>query len=146
MKIKKKILLSLLMIILGVIGLNYYNYNNYLNKQKERIELFFKYNYNNIDSLTFTKVDKTPMGALVFYGYFNKDKNNNFSADIMPYQEEFDGNISIDGKFDDLNFKFGDKNIVSVSEILKIQKKKINQKITLLTPALGFQRLPSLPG
>ncbi|OJG92363.1 hypothetical protein RV15_GL003156 [Enterococcus silesiacus] len=109
--------------VVGIAGLNRYSYNNYTNKQKERIELFFNYNYN-IDSLTFTKTKKNPMGTLVFYGYFNNDKENDFSASIMPYQKEFERNNVMDGKFSRKNDKFKDRKTYTVSEIEKIQRKE----------------------
>lgn len=105
--------------------MNYYSYSNYINKQKKRIELYFTYNYENIDSFTFTSIDKTPMGALVFYGYFNHDKNYKFSADIMPDQKEFEQNSGINGDFAKKNAKFEDGKTYSVSEI---EKKKSEEK------------------
>ncbi|WP_086314982.1 hypothetical protein A5821_002528 [Enterococcus sp. 7F3_DIV0205] len=123
MKTRYKFLIAIGIMVVGIAGLNRYSYNNYTNKQKERIELFFNYNYN-IDSLTFTKTKKNPMGTLVFYGYFNDDKENDFSADIMPYQKEFEGNIAINGAFDNENAKFENGKTYSVSEIEKIQRKE----------------------
>ncbi|WP_271494331.1 DUF1433 domain-containing protein [Enterococcus sp. 5H] len=128
MKTRYKFLIGLGIIILGIKGLNYYNYNNYKAKQKMRIELFFHYNYNNIDSLTFTKTKKNPMGTLVFSGYFNDDKENDFTADVMPYQKEFEGNITINGTFDTENAKFENEKTYSVSEIEKIQQKEHPEK------------------
>ncbi|ALS02276.1 hypothetical protein ATZ33_13035 [Enterococcus silesiacus] len=123
MKTRYKFLIGIGIIIIGVMGLNYYSYKDYMEKQKVRIELFFNYNYN-IDSLTFTKTKKNPMGTLVFYGYFNNHKDNNFTASIMPYQKEFEGNIAINGVFDNENAKFDNGKTYSVSEIEKIQRKE----------------------
>ncbi|OJG67679.1 hypothetical protein RV09_GL002448 [Enterococcus moraviensis] len=105
-------------------GLNYYSYNDYINKQKERIELFFKYNYNNIDSLTFTETKKNPMGSLDFYGYFNSDKSNSFIGSVMPYQKEFERNNVMDGAFSRKNDKFKGRKTYTVSEIENIQQKE----------------------
>ncbi|WP_348921450.1 DUF1433 domain-containing protein [Enterococcus rotai] len=123
MKTRYKFLIAIGIIVVGIAGLNRYSYNNYTNKQKERIELFFNYNYN-IDSLTFTKTKKNPMGTLVFYGYFNDDKENDFSASIMPYQKEFERNNVTDGEFSRKNDKFKDRKTYTVSEIEKIQHKE----------------------
>lgn len=124
MKTRYKLLIVVGIMILGVTGLNYYSYNNYMNKQKERIELFFKHNYNNIESITFTETKKNPTGSLNFHGYFNEDKKSNFISKIMPYQKEFESEIIINGSFDDKNFKFGDGRSIPVSEIENIQRKE----------------------
>ncbi|WP_348921451.1 DUF1433 domain-containing protein [Enterococcus rotai] len=103
--------------------MNYYSYKDYMEKQKVRIELFFKYNYK-IDSLTFTKTEKNPMGTLVFYGYFNGDKENDFSADIMSYQKEFENNNAMSSSFARENANFENGKTYTVSEIEKIQRKE----------------------
>ncbi|MDA9471483.1 hypothetical protein C240_1650 [Enterococcus sp. 5H] len=68
------------------------------------------------------------MGTLVFSGYFNDDKENDFTADVMPYQKEFEGNITINGTFDTENAKFENEKTYSVSEIEKIQQKEHPEK------------------
>jgi hypothetical protein len=128
MKTRYKFLIGIGIIIIGVAGLNYYSYKDYMEKQKDRIELFFKYNYDNIDSLTFTETKKNPMGSLDFYGYFNSDKTNSFIGSVMPYQKEFEGNVVINGAFDKENAKFKEGKTYSVSEIEKIQRKERREK------------------
>lgn len=124
MKTRYKFLIAIGIMVVGIVGLNYYSYNDYMNKQKERIELFFKYNYNNIDSLTFTETKKNPMGSLDFYGYFNSDKSNNFIGSVMPYQKEFERNNVMDGEFSRKNDKFKDRKTYTVSEIEKLKRKE----------------------
>jgi len=121
MKKKYKLLLILAIVAFTIIGLNYYSYHNYLNKQKERIELFFKYNYNNIDSLTFTKIKKNPTGSLNFHGYLNGNQEEKFIGKIMPDQKESERNNVINYTFAMKNAKFEDRKTYSVSEILKVQ-------------------------
>ncbi|GGC90918.1 DUF1433 domain-containing protein [Enterococcus wangshanyuanii] len=128
MKTRYKFLIGIGIIIIAVAGLNYYSYKNYTVKQKERIELFFKFNYNNIDSLTFTETKKNSMGSLDFYGYFNSDKSNRFIGSVMPYQKEFEGDIVINGTFDTENAKFENGEMYDVSEIEKIQRKERREK------------------
>ncbi|WP_086314984.1 hypothetical protein A5821_002530 [Enterococcus sp. 7F3_DIV0205] len=124
MKIRYKILVAIGIMVVGISGLNYYSYNDYMNEQKERIELFFTYNYNNIDSLTFTKIKKNPTGSLNFYGYFNNDKENDFIGKIMPSQKEFERNNAMSSSFARENAKFENGKTYTVSEIEKIQRKE----------------------
>lgn len=49
----------------------------YYTEQRDRIELFFAYNYKDITLITFTGTSTTPMGSLDFEGYFNGDKEIN---------------------------------------------------------------------
>ncbi|WP_139844065.1 hypothetical protein A5821_002529 [Enterococcus sp. 7F3_DIV0205] len=124
MKTRYKFLIAIGIMVVGIVGLNYYSYNDYMNKQKKRIELFFKYNYNNIDSITFTETKKTPMGSLDFYGYFNSDKSNRFIGSVMPYQKEFEVNNGMTGSFARKHAKFENGKTYTVSEIENSQRKK----------------------
>lgn len=124
MKKMYKLIVTVMILILGVSIINYLNYKDYMAKQEERIETFFKYNYNNIDSLTFTETKKNPTGSLNFYGYFNNDKENDFIGKIMPSQKEFERNNAMSSSFARENAKFENGKTYTVSEIEKIQRKE----------------------
>jgi len=134
MKNRYKFLIVISILILGVIGMNYYSYNDYMNKQKERIELFYRYNYNNLESITFTKTKKNPTGSLNFYGYFNNNKENSFIGKIMPNQKEFEHQNVIDGEFARKNAKFENGKIFSVSEIEKKKREETNSTTKVYQP------------
>ncbi len=81
---------SLIVLVLGIFMIRQYNLEKYYTEQKERIEIFFDYNYRDITSITFTDVGKNPMGTLVFEGYFNDDEAERFTASIMSHEENFE--------------------------------------------------------
>lgn len=128
MKKMYKLIVTVTILILGVSIINYLNYKDYMTKQEERIETFFKYNYNNIDSLTFTETKKNPTGSLNFYGYFNNDKENDFIGKIMPSQKEFERNNAMSSSFAKENAKFENGKTYTVTEIEKIQRKERREK------------------
>ncbi|UBH22043.1 DUF1433 domain-containing protein [Macrococcus armenti] len=109
--VKKKIVISIILIICVVIGGVYFKMKNdtrekekelYYKEQQERITLYLKYNtkeQNTIKSVKFTNVSTTPIGSYVFEGYINDNKNNDFVAYSTPEKNyEFDGNMSVDEK------------------------------------------------
>ncbi|EHJ6452354.1 DUF1433 domain-containing protein [Listeria monocytogenes] len=65
----------------------------FLKEEAPRIEQFLKYNYNNINKLSFTHVKVSPMGIPYIEGFINNDENLFFSATI--YDEHFENSISI---------------------------------------------------
>ncbi|WP_221642120.1 DUF1433 domain-containing protein [Listeria innocua] len=65
----------------------------FLKEESPRIEQFLKYNYRNINKLTFTHVKVSPMGIPYIEGFINNDENLFFSATI--YDEHFENSISI---------------------------------------------------
>ncbi len=69
---------GLTVLALGIFMIRQYNLENYYMEQKERIEIFFHYNYKDITSITFTGVGKNPMRTIVVDGYFNDDEKRNF--------------------------------------------------------------------
>ena len=127
---KKAIYVSLGLLILLALGLflnRQYHLNKYHETQRERIELFFHYNYKDITSITFTGTSTTPMGSLDFEGYFNGDEDERFTATIMSHEENFEYHNVISGDFDDKHFR-GEtyEKLVPVSQILKEQGDKSN--------------------
>lgn len=66
---------------------------------KKDIELLLRHDFNDIDKVTLTDVEKTPMGYFI-NGYANGDKELSFSASIT--NEKFDGSLGLSEKFDSL--------------------------------------------
>ncbi|MDU1489891.1 MAG: DUF1433 domain-containing protein, partial [Staphylococcus epidermidis] len=74
------ILLSVLLILIGGYVLHKNEKDRYIEVQKNRIDLYFKYNLKNYHSLTIKDVDKNPMGDYFISGYINNDKKYEFEA------------------------------------------------------------------
>ncbi|MBC6309873.1 DUF1433 domain-containing protein [Listeria sp. FSL L7-1582] len=71
---------------------------NIMNQQKDDIQTFLNYNYNDVEKITLIDIEKTPMGYFI-HGYANEDKELNFSASLT--NDTFDGNISFSPKWID---------------------------------------------
>ncbi|EAC3452246.1 hypothetical protein BJM51_12605 [Listeria monocytogenes] len=100
---RKNILIfsTIIIIILSFIG-GYFIMQNYkkqeaadqfLKEEAPRIEKYLKYNYNNIENVTFTKVDYTGMGTPYIEGYVNGDKDLYFTTSI--YNNHFEKNVGM---------------------------------------------------
>lgn len=93
----------------------------YYNEQKERIELFMKYNVKGYRTIHFTAIEKNPMDGYDINGYINNDKKIAFTAGVRSLDDfQFDGNISSSAKLE-VMYKNNPK---PVSEIKKEQNKK----------------------
>ena len=93
----------------------------YYNEQKERIELFMKYNVKGYRTIHFTAIEKNPMDGYDISGYINNDKKIAFTAGVRSTEGfQFDGNISSSAKLE-VMYKNNPK---PVSEIKKEQNKK----------------------
>ncbi|ADC87923.1 hypothetical protein SLGD_01833 [Staphylococcus lugdunensis HKU09-01] len=93
----------------------------YYNEQKERIELFMKYNVKGYRTIHFTAIEKNPMDGYDISGYINNDKKIAFTAGVRSLDDfQFDGNISSSAKLE-VMYKNNPK---PVSEIKKEQNKK----------------------
>ena len=99
------IIIVLIVVLGGIFMIRQYNIEKYYTEQRERIELFFHYNYKDITSITFTGTSTTPMGSLDFEGYFNGDEDERFTATIMSHEENFEYHNVISGDFDDKHFR-----------------------------------------
>ncbi|MDT0050174.1 DUF1433 domain-containing protein [Listeria cossartiae subsp. cayugensis] len=64
-----------------------------LKEESPRIEKYLKYNYNNIENVTFTKADFTGMGTPYIEGYINGDKDLYFTTSI--YNNHFEKNVGM---------------------------------------------------
>ncbi|GGC95746.1 DUF1433 domain-containing protein [Enterococcus wangshanyuanii] len=62
--------------------------------QKKRIEKYIKYNYEDINIITFTDSKRVPTGGTYIHGYVNNDKKLSFTAWLTP--EVFQGQFSYD--------------------------------------------------
>lgn len=64
-----------------------------MKKQKKITEDYIKENYLGIESVTFTKEKKNPMGILVLEGYINGDEEQMFSLDYDYGQKDVIGGL-----------------------------------------------------
>lgn len=67
--------------------------DQFLKEEAPRIEKYLKYNYNNIENVTFTKVDYTGMDTPYIEGYVNGDKDLYFTTSI--YNDHFEKNVGM---------------------------------------------------
>ncbi|UTH02288.1 DUF1433 domain-containing protein [Macrococcoides canis] len=78
----------------------------YYKEQKERISLYLKYNTkepNTIKNVDFTKIKVGPMGDVVFEGYINNNKNDDFVAYASPeWDYQFGGDLIESKKLSEL--------------------------------------------
>ncbi|EPG0636270.1 TPA: DUF1433 domain-containing protein [Listeria monocytogenes] len=91
----------------------------FLKEESPRIEQFLKYNYSNINKVTFTHVKVSPMGIPYIEGYINDDKELAFSASI--FEDHFERSISIPKQVGEWSKYEVDK---SVTEIQQEKKQK----------------------
>ncbi|MBF2460861.1 DUF1433 domain-containing protein [Listeria welshimeri] len=100
---KKKIILIFLTIIIILVCIGGYlimqNHEKqeakqqFLSEESPRIEKYLKYNYKNIDNVTFTNVSVTGMGTPYIEGYVNGDKDLYITASI--YGKHFEENVGM---------------------------------------------------
>ncbi|WP_391039035.1 DUF1433 domain-containing protein [Staphylococcus epidermidis] len=96
----------------------------YYNQQKDKIELFMKYNVKGYKNTHFTKIERNPMDGYDISGYVNSDKDKSFTAGIRSTEDfQFDGDITSSNNLEVLYHN----NIKSVSEIKKEEKNKQNE-------------------
>ncbi|MBC1933266.1 DUF1433 domain-containing protein [Listeria seeligeri] len=65
----------------------------FLSEESPRIEKYLKYNYKNIENITFTNADITGMGTPYIEGYVNGDKDLYITASI--YGKHFEKNVGM---------------------------------------------------
>lgn len=94
-----------------------------LEKQKPRIELYYKYNYKGIENFTYTDFHTIPTGAYVIEGYVNNDPELDFTAMFDP-GTNFESEGSESDKLGNLAKPEYTNQTKTVSEILKEQKEK----------------------
>ncbi|MBI5972102.1 DUF1433 domain-containing protein [Staphylococcus caledonicus] len=92
----------------------------YYDEQKERIELFMKYNVKGYKTIHFTKIERNPMDGYDIEGYINNDKDIAFTAGTRFRENfQFDGDITSSAKLEEMYIK----KIKSVSQIKKEYKR-----------------------
>ncbi|MEC3435051.1 DUF1433 domain-containing protein [Bacillus cereus] len=87
--------------------------------QESRIEKYIHYNIENVESITFTEYEVSPMGIPKLKGYINKDEQLSFIAHIST-TENFEDDFGCSGELDEMI----KKPAKSVSEIEKEEKEK----------------------
>ncbi|MGY3779246.1 DUF1433 domain-containing protein [Isobaculum melis] len=91
-------------------------------EQKVRIEKFIRYNFKDIESVTFTENYKTPMSVAI-KGYINEDKKNlNFIATISNEQDFFEKGFASSPGIS--RMAINSSHILSVTEIEELEKTK----------------------
>ena len=99
---KNKIILfatSIIIIIAIILGGGYMLHESkrqhYIDIQKKRIELFFKENINNYQSIKVTDIGKTPLGSYTIKGYINNNKKLDFLGTLSSDNNyQFEDTIS----------------------------------------------------
>ncbi|MED3094892.1 DUF1433 domain-containing protein [Bacillus thuringiensis] len=87
--------------------------------QEARVEKYIHYNIQDVQSITFTKYEVSPMGIPKLKGYINKDEQLSFIAHIST-TENFEDDFGCSGELDEMI----KKPAKSVSEIEKEEKEK----------------------
>ncbi|CAM3023358.1 DUF1433 domain-containing protein [Staphylococcus argensis] len=73
--------------------------DKYIETQKARIDLYFKHNLKNYNSLQITNTYKSPMGGYFISGHINNDKRYYFDAHISSIESyQFNGNLGFNPK------------------------------------------------
>lgn len=88
---KKTFIITMILLIIitgGWLIMNENKKKDLLTSESPRIEKYLKYNYENIKSVTFTKVVVTPMGVPHIQGYVNNNEDMSFNAGI--YEKHFE--------------------------------------------------------
>ncbi|MGG0256590.1 DUF1433 domain-containing protein [Bacillus toyonensis] len=124
---KKTVMVVFLIILIiagGYMGMKYVDKKEqeeqFWKKQEIRIEKYIRYNIKNVQSITFTKREVSPMGIPAVYGYINDDKELDFIASIST-TKNFENKFTCSGELYDNYVKKPEK---SVSEIEKEEKEK----------------------
>lgn len=124
---KKLVILTIVILFIGGLG-GYYFYMKqkeqdkeevFWDKQKPRIEMFFRYNFKDIKTIHYTETTKSPMGVTI-YGYFNENPDLYFSASVAGYEEEFNDNITYANVLTDQMKP--EEEVKTVNEIIKEKK------------------------
>lgn len=120
---KKKnffIVLSIVIILVGGIYLKKtFDEKQLLKTEAPRIEKYLKYNFEGINSITFSEVLINPTGIPHIKGYINNNKDFRFNAGI--YDEHFEGALNFRGSVKPVH-KFSDESEKNVSEIEEEEK------------------------
>lgn len=83
--------------------------------EKERIEIYFKYNYKDIHNITITDVGTNPMGTDYIDGYANGDEKLDFSASL--YDKHFENGVVVSAELGELAKFDVDKSVSEIKEL-----------------------------
>lgn len=118
---KRTIFILFLILILVFSGVLFWNKHQenvereaFLKEEFPRIEQFLKYNYSNINKVTFTHVKVSPMGIPYIEGYINNDKELAFSASI--FEDHFERSISIPKQVGEWSKYEVDKSVTEIQQ------------------------------
>lgn len=121
----KKTFIILFCVILSVAGGVYLkkeiDKKSLLEKEGSRIEKYLKYNYKDINSITFTDVKINPTGIPHIMGYVNNNEDMNFNAGI--YKEHFSRALDFFDKIPEYKNKDG-----LIKSVTEIEKEEANEK------------------
>ncbi|MCG1103813.1 DUF1433 domain-containing protein [Staphylococcus epidermidis] len=145
MKAKIIILIFIIILILTFIGLGGYTLNKnkkvtYITTQEKRIDLYFKHNLKNYQTMKINNFKKSPMKGYFIDGYINDDKTLEFEAYISSADNhQFTGDVGYDT--DGVGKLFKEKNAkdkLTPNDIIK--KENLNKKDYKADPPLiwGF--------
>ncbi|PTK66339.1 DUF1433 domain-containing protein [Staphylococcus borealis] len=140
-----KVKIIILILLLSLIGLGGYTLNKnkketYIMTQEKRIDLYFKHNLKNYQTLKINNFKKSPMKGYFIDGYINDDKNLEFEAYISSADNhQFTGDVGYDR--DGVGKLFKEKNAkdkLTPNDIIK--KENLNKKDYEADPPLiwGF--------
>lgn len=109
------VIILLFIITIGLLILKVIQETKLLQEAKPRIEKYLKYNYKNIESVSFIDVKTNPTGVQHIIGYVNNDKETYFNVGI--YNNKFEGDIVTHNlRETDENIKNGAKNISDIEK------------------------------
>ena len=89
--------------------------------QEARVEKYIHYNIQDVQSITFTKYEVSPMGIPKLKGYINKDEQLSFIAHIST-TENFEDDFGCSGELDEMI-----KNLQNPYLKLKKRRRKRNK-------------------
>lgn len=95
----KIIILILILTLIGLGGhtLHKNKKENYITKQEKRIDLYFKHNLKNYQTMKINNFKKSPMKGYFIDGYINDDKTLEFEAYISSADNhQFTGDVGYD--------------------------------------------------
>lgn len=140
-----KVKIIILILILSLIGLGGYTLSknkkeNFIMTQEKRIDLYFKHNLKNYQTMKINNFKKSPMKGYFIDGYINDDKSLEFEAHISSADDhQFTGDVGYDP--DGVGKLFKEKNAkdkLTPNDIIK--KENLNKKDYKADPPLiwGF--------
>ncbi|MDK7115583.1 DUF1433 domain-containing protein [Staphylococcus pettenkoferi] len=149
---KRKIFLYISLVVIAALlitgyVMHKYKKDKYIETQKARIDLYFKHNLKNYESVQITKTEKAPMGAgYSLRGHINNNKRYYFNASTSSTGSyQFNGDIGFSPKTLGKLFYHSDpKDEIKPNEIIK--REHLNKRDYEADPPIfwGFESLKEL--